>query len=32
VLAEARADVRNLRQWANELLREHRELMKLVKP
>ena len=31
VLAEARAEVRDLRQWANELLREQRELMKLVK-
>ena len=31
VLAEARADVRNLRHWANELLREQRELMKLLK-
>ena len=30
-LAEARAEVRNLRQWANELLREHQDLMKLVK-
>lgn len=29
--AAERAEVRNLRQWANELLREHRELLKLVK-
>lgn len=30
-LADARAEVRNLRQWTNELLREHQELMKRVK-